>query len=70
MDIEVMQSLDAEIARIDAAARRLIELGDGFPAVTKNASRILASVKMLRINVGDYLAVAGDEPSAPRRLSK
>jgi len=70
MDIEVMPALDAEIARIESAARRLIELGQGFPAVTKNASRILASVKMLRINVGDYLAVVRDDPSAPGRLSK
>ncbi|MBU1741330.1 MAG: hypothetical protein KKC37_07270 [Proteobacteria bacterium] len=67
MDIEVLKSLDREVARIESAARRLIELGDDFPAVTKNASRILANVKMLRINVGDYLAVVADDPSEKSR---
>jgi hypothetical protein len=68
-----MKSLAEEIARIDTAANKLLELADEFPAVAKNAVRILASVRMLQINVNDFMALsewsvpgADDPRSTPR----
>lgn len=44
------------IAALRKAAVELKELaGDSFPSVEKNADRILASVKMLELNVTDVL---------------
>jgi hypothetical protein len=54
MDIK---SLAEEIARIEESATRLREMAENFPAVAKNAARILASVRMLQLNVTDVLAV-------------
>ncbi len=51
-----LKSLAEEIGRIESAANHLLELGENFPAVAKNATRILASVRMLQINVSDLLA--------------
>jgi hypothetical protein len=45
----------ADIRTIRASAERLHRLGDAFPAVSKNAARILASLKMIELNVFDSL---------------
>ena len=50
IDLEV---IDAKIQVIKTAAEELKELGYKFPAVSRNAHRILASIKMLEINVTD-----------------
>ena len=36
-------------------AEELKRMGDNFPALTRNSVRILASVKMLEINVSDLV---------------
>jgi hypothetical protein len=50
-----MESLNLNIR----SARRLVEelrrLGEDFPAVARNAERILASLKMLEITVCDVM---------------
>jgi len=53
-----MDSLDLEtinnmIAQIETAASTLIEKAQGIQAIERNAERILASTKMLTINVRD-----------------
>jgi hypothetical protein len=63
-----LKALAEEIGRIEAAANKLLELGRDFPAVAKNSVRILASVRMLQINVSDVLAIidaAGPDPEGP-----
>ncbi len=52
---EKLQELDREIKKIIHAATRLQELGEGVQAIERNARRILASAKMLEINVSDIL---------------
>ena len=48
-----LSRIDKKIRLIRKAAEELKGLGDSFPAVVKNADRILASIKMLELNVGD-----------------
>ncbi len=50
-----MRKLDARIKTIKKAAEELKTLSGGMQAVDRNADRILASVKMLEINVTDLL---------------
>ena len=47
--------MDVRIRKIRKAAEELKELSSGIQAVDRNASRILASVKMLEINISDIL---------------
>lgn len=50
-----LKQMDTRIKKIKKAAKELIELSGGIQAVDRNASRILASVKMLEINVSDII---------------
>jgi hypothetical protein len=50
-----MKKIDTQIKAIKKAAQELKELSGGIPAVDRNAERILASVKMLEINISDLL---------------
>jgi hypothetical protein len=47
--------LDKKIQAIKRAATELKELCGGIQAVDRNVDRILASVKMLEINISDVL---------------
>ena len=55
MDQREIKKLDTRIKAIRKAAQELKEFGAGIPAVNRNADRILASVKMLEINITDLL---------------
>jgi hypothetical protein len=57
IDKHFLQELDDRIQTIKKAAMELQELSGGIQAVYRNADRILASVKMLEINVSDVLDV-------------
>ena len=57
IDKEFLQELDKRIQTIKKAALELQELSGGIQAVYRNADRILASVKMLEINVTDVLDI-------------
>ncbi len=46
-------SINAKIQGIKKAAEELKHLGNNFPALSRNADRILASIKMLEINITD-----------------
>jgi prefoldin subunit 5 len=48
-----IRKLDTRIKTIKKAAQELKELSSGIQAVDRNAQRILASVKMLEINISD-----------------
>ena len=50
-----MKKLDTRIKTIKKAAEELKALSGGMQAVDRNVVRILASVKMLEINVTDLL---------------
>lgn len=50
-----LRKMDARIKKIKKAAEELKELSGGIQAVDRNVSRILASVKMLEINVSDMI---------------
>jgi len=57
MDRRDLRKLDTRIKAIKRAAQELKELSGGLPAVDRNADRILASVKMLEINISDVLDI-------------
>lgn len=50
-----MQAIHTKIQIIKKAAEELKPLADSFPAVARNAARILASIKMLEIEVSDVV---------------
>ncbi|MBI2829961.1 MAG: hypothetical protein HYX81_02250 [Chloroflexi bacterium] len=54
-DIEKMAE---KVRLIKEAATELTHLSGGIQAVNRNAERILASVKMLEINISDVLDIA------------
>jgi hypothetical protein len=55
MDRKEMKKMDDRIKAIKKAAEELKTLSGGMQAVDRNVERILASVKMLEINVTDLL---------------
>lgn len=57
MNRREMKRMDTRIKAIKKAAQELKALSAGIPAVDRNAERILASVKMLEINVSDVFAL-------------
>jgi hypothetical protein len=55
MDRKEIKKIDTRIKAIRKAAEELIDVYGNIPAIDRNAVRILASVKMLEINVSDLL---------------
>ena len=56
MDRKEMMKIDRRIKAIRKAAEKLKKDYSEIPAIDRNVARILASVKMLEINVSDVLA--------------
>jgi hypothetical protein len=50
-----IKRIDTRIQAIKKAAQELKRFSGGIQAVERNADRILASVKMLEINISDLL---------------
>ena len=50
-----LRKLDTRIKTIKKATLELKQLSGGIQAIDRNAERILASVKMLEINISDVL---------------
>jgi prefoldin subunit 5 len=50
-----IKKLDTRIRKIKKAAEELKSLSGGIQAIDRNAERILASVKMLEINISDII---------------
>ncbi len=55
-----IKGMAAKIQALRKNAEALKEISGGIPAVDKNADRILASVKMLEINISDAAEVLGE----------
>lgn len=54
-DEKLLIEMDIRIQLMKKTANELNHLAENIPAVEKNLSRIFASIKMLEINISDYL---------------
>jgi hypothetical protein len=50
-----LKKIDEKIQVMKRTAQELKRLGDNFPALARNSVRILASIKMLEINISDLV---------------
>jgi hypothetical protein len=50
-----LKKIDEKIQLLKSTAQELNRLGDDFPALARNSVRILASIKMLEINISDLV---------------
>ncbi len=50
-----LKKLNTKIQLMKKTAEELKRMGENFPAINRNTVRILASVKMLEINVSDVV---------------
>ena len=50
-----LNKIHKNIQQIKSVAEELNRMGENFPALEKNTARILASIKMLEINVSDMM---------------
>lgn len=48
-----IKAIDDKIQKLKKTAEELKELGESFPALYRNTARLLASTKMLEINISD-----------------
>ena len=53
MDRNDIEKMDIKVRDLRKAAEELIEMGSAIEAVRRNCDRILASVRMLELNVSD-----------------
>ena len=49
------KKINDKIQTMKSVAEELNRMGENFPALARNSVRILASIKMLEINVSDLL---------------
>ena len=54
-----LDKINEKIQLMKNTARELNAIGESFPAIARNTVRILASVKMLEINVTDLAELEG-----------
>lgn len=52
-----LHEIDNRIQQIKEAVKELDQLGKELPAISKNTVRILASIKMLELNISDIIDV-------------
>ena len=50
-----LEQMAGEISKLKETAEKLKDMGNDFPAVERNLRRILASIKMLELNVSDLV---------------
>lgn len=55
MDLEKKTEMNKKVQLIKKAAEELSQLGEDFPAIHRNSLRILASTKMLELNISDVM---------------
>jgi hypothetical protein len=55
-----IEKLDEKIRQLKQTALELNEMGSEFPAVKRNTARVLASIRMMEINVCDVAGLAVD----------
>ena len=56
-----LNEIDAKIQLMKKTAEELNRIGEDFPALARNTLRILASIKMLEINVCDVVNLANND---------
>jgi hypothetical protein len=52
-----LKDLDCKIQSMKRTAEELKTMGEDFPALYRNISRVLASIKMLELNISDLAGV-------------
>jgi hypothetical protein len=52
-----IKELDMKIQSMKKIAEELKMMGEDFPALNRNISRILAGIKMLELNISDLTAI-------------
>lgn len=57
MDTKDLKEIDGKIQSLKKTAEELKQMGEDFPALYRNISRVLASIKMLELNVSDVAEV-------------
>lgn len=50
-----LDEINAKIQLMKKTAQELNRFGEDFPSIARNTSRILASVKMLELNITDFV---------------
>ena len=50
-----LKKIDEKIQVMKTTAEELNRMGDDFPSLARNSVRILASIKMLEINISDLV---------------
>lgn len=61
MDNQInLNEINAKIQLMKKTAQELNSIGEDFPAISRNTARILASVKMLEINISDILDIGSN----------
>ena len=50
-----LKQINDKIRSMKTEAEELTRLGEMFPAIEKNMNRILASIKMLELNISDVV---------------
>jgi len=53
MNTNDLKELDSKIKSMKKTAEELKQMGEDFPALYRNISRVLASIKMLELNISD-----------------
>lgn len=52
-----LKALDDHIRQIKTEALKLKDQSDNFPALARNLERMMASIKMLELNISDIAAL-------------
>jgi pyridoxine 5'-phosphate synthase PdxJ len=52
-----LKELDRKIQSMKKTAEELKQMGEDFPALYRNISRVLASIKMLELNISDVAKI-------------
>jgi hypothetical protein len=50
-----LNEIHEKIQQVKKTAQELYRFGENFPSIARNTSRILASVKMLELNLSDLV---------------
>jgi hypothetical protein len=57
MTAKDLKEMDSKIQSLRKTAEELKQMGEDFPALYRNISRVLASIKMLELNVSDVAEI-------------
>jgi hypothetical protein len=57
MNAKELKEIDKKIQSLRKTAEELKQMGEDFPALYRNISRVLASIKMLELNISDVAEI-------------